>query len=161
MFDDPTFRWVFAAALLVGVAILFWWQDFDGIRSSWDYHRRIRTRERLTGEEFYHRFYAHSDIPAELVIAVRDFHASYWGENPELLRPEDDLFAVNAEADFVGWVNEARARFGVILSDGAQVDLRAALPRRDATFDTVLWCIHSLKCQQNRPNQSLQQTAGA
>jgi hypothetical protein len=161
MFDDPTFRWVFLAAVAVGVAVLFWWQDHDGIRSAWEYRRRIRTRERLTGEEFYRRFYAGSGIPAELVVAVRDFHAAYWGEDPELLRPEDDLFAVNAGADCAGWVAELRARFGVEVPESLPPELRAALPRLDQTFDTVLRCIHVLQAQQGRPNHPLQQTGGA
>ena len=161
MFDDPTFRWVFAAALLVGVAVLFWWQDHDGIRLSWEYHRRIRRREQLTGDEFCRRFYAGGDIPAELVVAVRDFHAAYWGEDSTLLRPGDDLFAVNAGADCAGWVAEARARFGVTVPETAPPELRAALPALDGTFDSVLRCIHLLRGPQGTPNQALQQTAGA
>ena len=147
MIDAPYFRWVFLAALVVGVAILFWWQDFDGIRSSWEYHRRIRQRERLTGEAFYGRFYAGSGIPSELVVAVRDFHASYWGEDPALLRPEDDLFAVNSGADCAGWEAEARARFGVAPPEQSMPELRVALPRLDSTFDTVLRCIDFLHRQ--------------
>jgi hypothetical protein len=151
MFDDAVFRWILLAVIAVGVAILLWWQDFDGMRSAWEYHRRIRTRERLTGDEFYRRFYAGSGMPADLIVAVRDFHASHWGENPELLRPEDDLFAVNAGLDCAEWVREAKARFGVTLSEGATVDLRAALPKKEATFDTVLLCIHALR---NQPKQA-------
>jgi len=154
MFDEPTFRWLILAALVVGVALLVWWQDHDGIRSAWEYHRRIRARERLTGEEFYRRFYPDSDIPAELVVAVRDFHAAYWSEDPELLRPEDDLFQVNAGADSAGWVAEARARFGVTVPESATPELRAGLPALDGTFDSILRCIHVLQCQQGSPNRS-------
>ncbi len=144
MFDDPIFVRTTLVFLAVGVCALFWWQDFDGIRSAWEYHRRIRRRPRLTGAEFYRRFYADSTIPAELVVAVRDFHASFWGENPELLRPEDDLLAVNAVADFAGWAAEVEDRFGVQITERVPPDLRAAFGTPDQTFDTLLKIIHLL-----------------
>lgn len=109
MFDDAAWHWALVAGLAVGVALLMWWQDHDGVRSSWVYHRRVRRRERLTGEEFCTRFYAGSGIPSDLVVAFRDFHAGFWGEDPALLRPEDNLFAVNAgRTSLGGWLRPGR-----------------------------------------------------
>jgi hypothetical protein len=145
MFDIPDLRWVIVALLVIGVWLIFWWQDFEGMQSAWEYHRRIRRRERLDNVEFYRRYYATSGIPAELVIAVRDFHASYFGEDPELLRPEDDLFAINAGIDCATWFAEVRTRFGVIVPETFTPELRAALPRLDRTFDSVVRSICSAR----------------
>jgi|GEM_PF-5873648 len=150
MFDEPVSNWIFLAVIAVSVAVLFWWQDFDGIRSSWEYHRLVRKRERLAGGEFFRRFYVESGFSAELVVAIRDFHAGYWGEDPALLRPEDDLFRVNAGADYAGWVAEVEACFGVTVPESLTPELRAALPALEPTFDMVLRCIVALRDQQRQ-----------
>jgi hypothetical protein len=151
MLDVHDLCWVIAAILLaMGGALLFWWRDFEGMRSAWEYYRRIRQRLRLGSDEFYRRYYAASGIPADLVFAVRDFHASYFGEDPELLRPEDDLFAINAGIDCATWFAEARTRFGVIVPVTFTPELRAALPRLDQSFDTVVRCIHLLQAHHVR-----------
>jgi hypothetical protein len=148
-FDSPYVHLAFVIVLGAGVALLFWWQDFDGIRSAWEYHRRCRTRERLTGEEFYRRFYQDSGLPPELVIGFRQFHADFWGEPPEVLRPEDDLFQVNAGADFAGWVAEAESLYGVVFPWEGE----GTYDMQDVTFDSLVRFIH-------RKRQSLPQLAG-
>ncbi|QJW98736.1 hypothetical protein [Frigoriglobus tundricola] len=145
MFDDPAFYWIVMAGLAVGVALLTWWQDFDGIRSDREYQHRTRKRERLTGAEFFTRFYAESGIPAELVVAFRDFHAGYWGEEPALLRPEDDLFRVHAGADCAGWAAEVQTRFGVVVPERVPPELWAVVPVHEPTFDTVLRYIRAVR----------------
>jgi hypothetical protein len=139
VFDDPYTVLAFVIALAVGVALLIWWQDFDGIHSTWEYRRLCRTRERLSGEEFFQRFYQASGIPPELVIGFRQFHADYWGEVPELLRPEDDLFRVNAGADFADWLAKTESLFGVVIRWETKA---SGYDMPDATFDSLLRLVH-------------------
>ena len=140
MFDNPSAHipLAFVIFLAVGLALLFWWQDFEGLRSSWEYNRRCLTRERLTGEEFYRRFYQCSGLPPELVIGFRQFHADYWNEVPELLRPEDDLFQVNAGADFTDWVVKVEALYGAVF----RREGKETYDMPDATFDSMVRFIH-------------------
>ncbi len=142
MVDNRVVASALLLTLLVGVAILSWWTDFDGIRSDWEYRRRIRSRERLGGHEFYHRFYQASGIPEELVVALRDFHASYWEEDPALLRPEDDLLQIHSGADFADYAAKMQALFGVLVPESLPPEVRAALPRVESTFDCLLRCVH-------------------
>jgi hypothetical protein len=136
--DDPHARLLVFAVLTVAVAVLCWLLDHDGMRSSYQYHRLCRRRERLSGEEFYRRFYRGSGLPTELVIGFRDFHAGYWGEAPEVLRPEDDLFRVNAGADLAGWVAEVESLYGVAFRwVGAET-----YDMPDVTFDSMVRFIH-------------------
>lgn len=132
---DEALRYLAFGFLAIGVVVLLWWQDFDGMRSSWEYHRRCRKRERVSGERFYSRFYQDGELPKELVIRFRDFHAGYWGEDPELLRPEDDLFQVNAGADVAEWVKQVEAQFGVAIRWETR---SSGYDMPDATFDSLL-----------------------
>jgi hypothetical protein len=141
---NPVVVWSILLTLALGVAILFWWQDFDGIRSSWEYSRRIRTWERLSGAEFFRRYYYASGIPEELVVALRKFHASYWEEDPELLRPGDDLLRISSGADLVDWAARMHARFGVMVPESLPPELRAVLPRVDQSIDCLVRCVHAL-----------------
>jgi hypothetical protein len=134
--------------VIVGIYYLFWWQDFEGMRSTFEYHQKIRKRERLSGEAFYQRFYADSGLPPDLVVAVRDFYASYWEEDPELLYPEDDLLICNSGVDLVDWANKAEKLFGVVIPEDLPPEIRDNLPRVDQTFDTFVRYIHLAQNQQ-------------
>jgi hypothetical protein len=124
---------------------VMWWEDFEGIRSSFEYHRLCRERESLSATEFFDRHYRDSGIAADLVTAVRDFHATFFGEDPGLLRPEDDLFQINSGLDCSEWFDEIRDRFQVEFPQKVPPKMEAQLPKVDASFETVLRCIHLLR----------------
>jgi hypothetical protein len=141
--------WIVAQVGLFGalgilVAWVMWREDFDGMRSAWEYHRRCRTRERLDGATFFARYYAGSGLPRELVVDFRDFHASYWGEDPARLRPEDDLLRVNSGVDCTDWVQAMDRRYGLALPERLPCDLTAVLPVTEPTFDALVRCLHGL-----------------
>ena len=143
VFENTLFCLIFFCTICVAVAWLFWCEDFDGIRSSWEYHSRCNERERLSGDEFYNRFYQDGGIRPELVISFRNFHARYWEEVPELLRPEDDLFLINSGADYADWVAKVGSQFGVEIRWESEQECDMA----DASFDSVLRYIHRLQEQ--------------
>ncbi|MFO0876105.1 MAG: hypothetical protein U0840_01930 [Gemmataceae bacterium] len=126
------------------VGWVMWREDFDGMRSSWEYHRRCRSREALDGATFFARYYAESGLPREVVVDFRDFHATYWGEDPARLRPEDDLLRVNSGADCTDWVQTMGQRYGLALPEPLPRDLTAVLPVTEPTFDALVRCLHGL-----------------
>ncbi|WP_020476290.1 hypothetical protein [Zavarzinella formosa] len=154
MFGETHFRWLFLIALLLAIIVLFWWQDFDGIGSSWRHRRAIRHRERLTGDEFCRRYYLDSEISSELVISFRQFHATFWGKDPELLRPTDDLLQANAGADFAEWSAEVERMFGVELPEETLPELKSFMPKLDWSFDGLLRFIDMMQRQKRHEDHT-------
>lgn len=140
MADDQLLQLVVSIIILVALALLFWRQDFDGIRSSREYHRRRHARESLSAQEFFYRFYRDSGLTPELVISFRQFHATYWAEDPELLRPEDDLFLINSGSDYAAWFAKITLLYEVEIPEKA----REGEKIRDRSFDSVLRFIHQV-----------------
>lgn len=149
--NETYYPWIFLTLSAVAVFWLMWWQDFEGMKSAWIYHRTCRTREKLTGDEFFQKYYAETEIPSELAIGFRQFHATYFSEKPELLRPEDDLFQINSGLDFAEYVALVQEKYGVRLPEKCSPELRAALLKIDMSFDCTLRAIHFLQGSATRP----------
>jgi len=93
---------------------LMWREDFDGCRSNWEYFEALKTREPMSGPEFYRRYYKDSGIPEGLVVCFLDFHATFWDKDPELTRPEDDLFRVYGGFDMAPpWMKAVEKEFAI------------------------------------------------
>ncbi len=95
MLEFLTTERMLGVVLLGALAALVWYamwrEDFDGMRSSWRFHRELKKRQPLTFDEFYRRFYQASEIDEQIVRRMLELHLEVFDVKPTLMRPEDNL----------------------------------------------------------------------
>jgi hypothetical protein len=119
-----------------GIWRLMWWEDFEGMQSEAVFKRECRTREPLTPDEFFDRYYRDSGIARELVVRFLVFHCDHWGQSAQMVRPLDDLIRIGGDpctAEYIRGVEEA---FAMTFDE-------ADLPNLNGRFDTLVRYIAS------------------
>lgn len=132
---------IFVILVTPGALAFIWWamwrENFDGIRSEFEYYRDVKKRPCLTPEEYYRQYYATSDIPRETVDRFMCMQTKFWQEPLETMRPEDDFFMIYAGADFTAdWLVEVENEFRTDLSDDDRRDVT------ETSNDTLLRMVH-------------------
>lgn len=90
---------------------LMWREDFEGMRSEWQFNRECKRRDRLTSGEFFDHFYGASGVPKDVIARLLELHARIWGVDSELIRPQDNYpqitgHFVDAESTFLAFAME-------------------------------------------------------
>jgi hypothetical protein len=109
---------------------LMWREDFDGMQSEWRHKQDLKTREALTPDQFYERFYASAGVKRDIVHRALKLHACFWEVDAELIRPQDDYLRING-GDGSEWIEEIEVAFGLTIPDS---DLEMIL----GSFDSVV-----------------------
>jgi hypothetical protein len=135
----------YAAALglpTIGIAVcwaiwrLMWWEDFDGMQSEAVFKRECKTREPLTPDEFFDRYYGDSGIARGLVVKFLQLYCDEWMTESELIRPHDDLIRICGSPDATCFQEAIEKAFAMTFDE---VDL----PNLNGRFDTLVRYIAS------------------
>ena len=127
----------------VGVWLLMWWTDFEGMRSAYHFHLAMRSREALTLQAFCDQHCAGTAIPMSLVEQFLKFEAAYWCVDIKRIRPDDFLMKVfGGGIDLLDYFHDVERRFHISLK-------RSEIDAWIGTFDHVLRCLNA-KLNQGR-----------
>lgn len=118
------------AALAAVIWLAMWYEDFDGMRSSWRFYREVKKRSPLEFEEFYREFYAGSGVDEQIVRRMLEVHGGFASVKPERIRP-DDNFARVFDLPFDEVLQDIEEEFAIRFRD-------EDLPNLDGSFDSLV-----------------------
>lgn len=99
------------------------------------FHRTLRSRRKLSDDEFVEAFYSGSGVPHDVPVRLRRELANALGVDLAGIHPNDNITHADDELDFADIIYRIERAFGVTMhSNACSMDL-------DVTFDAL---VHSI-----------------
>jgi acyl carrier protein len=96
------------AAVMIATWISFWPEQ--------QFRREFSQRQLLDDGRFFDEFYAHTNVPAEIVRRLRPIYCKFFDLEVGKLRPQDRPPEI-ADLDMIDLVQAIETEFGVTISD--------------------------------------------
>jgi len=116
--------YVIIAVAFAGIGVLVFSQDL----SYWRHVRELRHRSPMEATELQKQHLP--DVPLDVIVSLLAIVEDQFGENPRLVRPNDNHCLINDDLDTSGYVDAIEKTFGVAFMD-------AELERSNGTFGEV------------------------
>jgi len=111
---------------IFAIATIATWISFWPERK---FRREVANREPLDDTQFFHEFYADTNVPADITCRLRPIYCKFFDLEVGKLRPEDRPPEI-VDLDMIDLVRDIEAEFGVNISD-------KDAERIDGSFDSI------------------------